>query len=149
MSLVWPTDGRGSCCLWQRAIKRFGEPLAAASQELNSCVLHQRWGRKLAKYNLIGVLTKWNVAGMHILKPYFLWVATRVAAIFPADLACAICTQTHIWVEVWSDTSPNPIPLPTHPSLDKMATISQTIFSDACSWMIFCILIKISLKFVP
>ena len=30
-----------------------------------------------------------------------------------------------------------------------MAAISQTIFSDAFSWMESCILIKISLKFVP
>ena len=37
-----------------------------------------------------------------------------------------------------------------HLSLDKMAAILQTIFSDAFSWMkSFCILIKISLKFVP
>ena len=37
----------------------------------------------------------------------------------------------------------------THLPLDKMGTISQTIFSDAFSWMkIFFILIKISLKFV-
>ena len=34
--------------------------------------------------------------------------------------------------------------------LGKMASISQTIFSDAFSWLnFFCIVIKISLKFVP
>ena len=33
--------------------------------------------------------------------------------------------------------------------LDKMVAIWQTIFSDAFSWIKFCILIKISLKFVP
>ena len=33
--------------------------------------------------------------------------------------------------------------------LDKMANISQAIFSDALSWMkSFCILIKVSLKFI-
>ena len=37
----------------------------------------------------------------------------------------------------------------THLPLDKMATISQTMFSDAFSRMKFRILIKISLKFVP
>ena len=37
----------------------------------------------------------------------------------------------------------------THLPLDKMAVISQTIFSDAFSWMkSFFVLIKISLKFV-
>ena len=36
----------------------------------------------------------------------------------------------------------------THLPLDKMAAVSQTIFSDAFSWMKFCILFKISLKFV-
>ena len=38
----------------------------------------------------------------------------------------------------------------THLSQDKMATFSQTIFSDAFSWMeSFVFLIKMSLKFVP
>ena len=40
----------------------------------------------------------------------------------------------------------------THLSLDKMAVISQTIFSDAFSWaepFFIYIVIKISLKFVP
>ena len=38
----------------------------------------------------------------------------------------------------------------THLLLDQMAAISQTIFSDAFSLNEkFCILIKISLKFVP
>ena len=38
----------------------------------------------------------------------------------------------------------------THLSLDKMAVILQTIFSDAFMWMkSFCILIKISQNFVP
>ena len=38
----------------------------------------------------------------------------------------------------------------THLPCDKMAAISQTIFSDAISWMkCFVVLIKISLKFVP
>ena len=37
----------------------------------------------------------------------------------------------------------------THLSLDKKAAISQTIFSDAFSWMKICILIKILLQFVP
>ena len=38
----------------------------------------------------------------------------------------------------------------THLSLDKMATIWQKIFSEAFTWMkSFCILIKISLKFLP
>ena len=38
-----------------------------------------------------------------------------------------------------------------HVPLDKMAAISQTIFSDAFSWMKSFVLklIKISLKFVP
>ena len=33
--------------------------------------------------------------------------------------------------------------------LDKMAAISQMVFSDAFFYEKFCILIKISLKFVP
>ena len=38
----------------------------------------------------------------------------------------------------------------THLSLDKMAAISPTIFSDEFSWMKkFGILFEISLKFVP
>ena len=38
----------------------------------------------------------------------------------------------------------------THLLLDKMANISETIFSDVFSWMkSFVLLIKISLKFVP
>ena len=37
----------------------------------------------------------------------------------------------------------------THLPLDKMATISQTIFSDAFSWIKICVLIRISQKFVP
>ena len=39
----------------------------------------------------------------------------------------------------------------THLPLDKMAAISQTIFSDACVLINekFCILVKISRKFVP
>ena len=37
----------------------------------------------------------------------------------------------------------------THLSLDTMAAISQTTFSDAFLWIKVCILIKISLKFVP
>ena len=37
----------------------------------------------------------------------------------------------------------------THLPLDKMAVISQTMFSDAISSEKFCILIKISPKFVP
>ena len=42
-----------------------------------------------------------------------------------------------------------PEPDLTHLPLDKMAAISQTIFSDAFSWMnFFCILIKMSLNFV-
>ena len=37
----------------------------------------------------------------------------------------------------------------THLALDKITAISQTIFSDAFSWMtLFCILIKISMKFI-
>ena len=37
----------------------------------------------------------------------------------------------------------------THLPLDKMAAISQTIFSNAfCEWKV-CIVIKISLEFVP
>ena len=38
----------------------------------------------------------------------------------------------------------------THLSLDKMAAMSQTIFSDAFSWMnlLFILIIKVSLKFV-
>ena len=44
--------------------------------------------------------------------------------------------------------------IPTHfflnsSPLDKMTTILQMIFSDAFSSMKFCILIKISLKFIP
>ena len=38
----------------------------------------------------------------------------------------------------------------THLPLDKMAAILQMIFSDAFVWKkSFCILIKISLKFIP
>ena len=38
----------------------------------------------------------------------------------------------------------------THHPLDKIAAVSQTIFSDAFSWVKKkCILIKISLKFIP
>ena len=39
----------------------------------------------------------------------------------------------------------------THLHLDKMAAILQTIFSDGFLWMksFVCILMKISLKFVP
>ena len=38
----------------------------------------------------------------------------------------------------------------SHLLLDKMAAISQTLFSNAFSWMKkYCILINISLKFVP
>ena len=37
----------------------------------------------------------------------------------------------------------------THLALDKMDATSQTIFSDAFSWMKSFLLIKILLKFVP
>ena len=50
----------------------------------------------------------------------------------------------------YSGQAPVLVPgIKTHPPLDKMAAISQTIFSDAFPWMkCFSILIKKSLKFV-
>ena len=54
------------------------------------------------------------------------------------------------WIKYIVKRDPNE-PLLIRLPLDKMAAISQTIFSDAFSWMkrTFCMLIKISLKFVP
>ena len=80
----------------------------------------------------------------HIVSMYMSILCLWLSQVPANERRLSICKVFSHWLRPSSATNV------THLSLDKMAAISQTIFSDAFLWMkISHILIKISLKFVP
>ena len=139
---LWYFDTSDTYSQWFRTVKFVViPPLLVKQQYLWSIAIQSAFGC----YN---TWTNLQCSGCSPLGEKLLWNRSIGWHNSRASCKIDIFLNDWSWIHDWSIYSLVSNVL-THLPLDKMATISQTIFSDAFSWMkMFVFWCKISLKFV-